>query len=162
VLDQSLPHLPHLQSRGPKKGQWSTCPDQHADVDALGKFGEKIAKDYPLAVALEREVRRKVPSGQMNVRACLSQFRHHRREGLRAVDENVDRVTGPHRRLSGRPTPGRGLERTLPPDPSQATLVVVANLPADLIAEPALGCEEETPKLADRLGRGRFRVHLTA
>ena len=94
-----------------------------------------------------------MPSGQMNVRACLSQFLHNRRKGLRPVDENVDPVTSPHRRLSRGPTPGRGLERALPSDSSQPALVVVADLTADLIAEPTPRCEDETPRLADRLGR---------
>jgi hypothetical protein len=92
----------------------------------------------------------------------LSQFTHNRRKGVRAVDENIDRVSSPHRRLSGGPTPRRGVERALPADPSQPALMVVADLTADLIAEPTPRCEDETPKLADRLGRGRFRVHVTA
>lgn len=143
---QLLSNPPHLTSGGTEERKGSTGPDQHPDLDAFGQFREEIPKDYVLAVALECEIRRKVPARQMNVRARSSELLRDRRQGLLAVDENVNRIPRPHRRVAGSPTSGWWLERSLPSDPSQATSMVTADLAADLIAEPTLGREGQAPK----------------
>ena len=97
---------------------------------------EEVPKDYRLAVALEREVRREVPTCQMNVRARLTQFLRDRRQGLGAIDQNLDRIPRPHWRITGGPPPDRRLERARPSDPPQTPLMMAADLLRDLIAEP--------------------------
>jgi hypothetical protein len=67
-----------------------------------------------------------------------SQFLRDQRERLSTVDQDIDSVPRPHRRITGRPTPGRRLERPRPSDPSEATLMMTADLPRDLTAEPIL------------------------
>ena len=141
MLDELRPHLSHHASRGPEQRQRSTCPNQHAYVETLGQFCEEVPKDYRLAVALEREVRREVPTRQMDVRARLTQFLRDRRKGLGAVDQDVDRIPKPHWRRTGGPPSGRRLKRAAPSDPPQTPLMMAADLPRDLIAKPSL--EEE-------------------
>jgi hypothetical protein len=114
---QLLPNPPHLASGGTEERKGSAGPDQHADIDALGQVRQEIPKDYLLAVALECEVGRKVPPRQMNVGARSSEFLRDRWKGLLTVDENVNRITSPHRRVTGSPTSHRGLKRALPSDP---------------------------------------------
>jgi hypothetical protein len=74
----------------------------------------------------------------MNVRARLAQFLRDRRKGLGAVDQNLDCIPRPHRRITRRPPSDRRLKRARPADPLETPLVMAADLPRDLIAEPAL------------------------
>jgi hypothetical protein len=104
----------------------------------LRQVREEIPKDYLLAVALECEAGREVPPRQMNVRARSSEFLRDRWKGLLTVDENVNRITRPHWRVTSSPTSNWGLKRALPSDPPQTTSMVTADLAADLIAEPTL------------------------
>jgi hypothetical protein len=143
---QLLPNPPHLASGGTEERKGSAGPGQHADIEALGQFREEIPKDHVLAVALEREIRRKVPPSQMNVRARSSEFFRDRWKGLLTVDENVNRIPRPHWRVAGSPTSNWGVERSLPSDPPQTTSMVTTDLVADLIAEPRLRCEGQAPK----------------
>ena len=144
---QLLPNPPHVAPRGTEERKGSAGPDQHADIEALGQFREEIPKDYVLAVALEREIRRKVPPGQMNVRARSSELCRDRWQGLLTVDEDVDRIPRPHRWVTGSPTSNWGVERPLPSDPPQTTSMVTADLAADLFTEPTLRCEGQALKL---------------
>jgi len=143
---QLLPHPSHLAPGGTEEWKGSAGPDQHANIEALGQFREEIPQHYVLAVALEREIRRKVPPRQMNVGARSSEFFRDRWQGLLTVDENVDRIPRPHRWVTGSPTSNWGVERPLPSDLPQTTSMVTADLAADLIAEPRLRCESQAPK----------------
>jgi hypothetical protein len=143
---QLLPNPAHVAPGGTEERKGSAGPDQHTDIEALGQFREEIPKDYLLAVALERKVRRKVPPRQMNVRARSSEFFRNRWKGLLTVDENVNRIPWPHWWVTGSPTSNWGVERSLPSDPPQTTSMVTTDVAADLIAEPRLRCEGQAPK----------------
>jgi hypothetical protein len=106
-----------------------------------------------LAVAHEREIRRKVPPSQMNVRARSAEFFRDRWEGLLTVDENVNRIPRPHWWVTGSPPSNWRVEGSLPADPPQATSMVTADLAADLIAEPTLRCEGQAPKRTNWIAR---------
>ncbi len=145
VRDQLVSHLSHVVPGGPEERQRRTGPRQHAYVDALRELCEQVPKDDELAVALEREVRREMPAGQMNVRACLAELLRDRGQRLGAVDQNLDGIPGPDRGITGRPAAARGLERARPADPPQTALVMAADLLGDLIAEPTLDRKQKPP-----------------
>jgi hypothetical protein len=140
--------LPHLTSRGTEERQRSAGPDQHTDIEALCEIGKKGPKDDLVADALESEAGRKVPSRQVNVRARLPKLLGDGRKGFLAVDENLNGITAPHRRITCSPTSNGGFECALPSETPQAALVMHADLLADLIAEPGLHRQERAPKRA--------------
>ncbi|HET8894643.1 MAG TPA: hypothetical protein VFM96_11160 [Gaiellaceae bacterium] len=74
VRDELVTHLSYDSSRGPEERQRSAGPGQDADIHMLGQFCEEIPKDSRIAVTLQREVWREVPTGKMNVRARVMQL----------------------------------------------------------------------------------------
>ena len=147
VADEAIAHLPHVLARRAEERQGCARPHQHANVDALRQLTEQVAEHDWLALALERKVGREVPPGQVDVRLGGAQCLRDRRQCLRAVDEDLDRVPGTRRRALVRPSTGRRLQRLEPADPREASSVMAADLLRDLLAEPALHGEE---RLADR------------
>jgi hypothetical protein len=109
----------------------------------LGELGKQIAKHNLLTLAYECEVRREVPPGQVNMGTRLPEFSGHDRQRLAAVDQDLDRVAGPHWRVAGCPPAGWRIERMAPANPSQPPPVMCADLPADLFSEPALRREQQ-------------------
>ena len=150
LAHEAIAHLPHVLARGTEERQRCACPHQHANVDALRQLGEQVAEHDRLALPLEREVGREVPARQVDVRLRGAQRLRDRRQRLRAVDEDLDRVPGARRRAFIRPATGRWLQRLRPTDPREASPVMAADLLRDLFAEPALHGEE---RLADRSQR---------
>jgi hypothetical protein len=138
----------HLTSGGTEERQRSAGPDQYTDLETLGEIGKKVPKDGLLAGALESEVRSEVPARQVDVRARLPKLLGDRRKGFFAVDQNLNGIPGPHRRITRSPASSGGLERALPFETPQAALVMHADLVTDLIAEPALRRQERAPKQA--------------
>ena len=150
VADEAIAHLPHVFARRAEERQGCACPHQDANVDALRQLAEQVAEHERLAVALERKVGREVPPSQVDVRLGGAQGLRDRRQCLRAVDEDLDRVAGTRRRALVRPPTGRWFQRVEPTDPREASPVMAADLLRDLLAEPALDGEE---RLADRSQR---------
>lgn len=146
--------FPHLTSRGTEERQRSAGPDQHTDIETLGEIGKKVPKGDFVAGALESEAGRKVPSRQVNVRARLPKLLGDRRKGFLAVDQNLNSIAAPHRRITSSPTSNGGFERALPFETPQAALVMHADLLTDLLAKPALHRQERAPKGA--VGVERF------
>src|SRR5689334_2184389 len=109
----------------------------------LGKLGEQVAKHNLLALPYECEVRREVPPAQMNMRTRLLKLSGDDRQRLAAVNEDLDLVAGPHWRVAGCPPAGRRIERMAPADPPQPPPVMRADLPADLVSEPALRRQQQ-------------------
>ena len=68
----------------------------------------------------------------------MAQFLRDRGKGLAAVDQNLERIPRSHWRVTGGPPAGRRLKRAAPSDPAQTPLMMAADLPRDLIAEPRL------------------------
>jgi len=89
-----------------------------------------------------------VPARQVNVRARLPKLLDDRRTGFLAVDQNLNGIAGPHRRVTRSPTSGGGLERALPFETPQAALVMHADLVTDLIAQPVPRRQERGSKKA--------------
>ena len=83
----------------------------------------------------EREVRREVPPGQVDVRAGLLELVGDRGQRLRAVDQHLDGVARARRRFARRPAARRRVERALPADPAQTPVVVIAHQLRDGAAE---------------------------
>ena len=146
VLDQLVAHLANVGSGRPKERQRRSRPGQQANVETLGQFRKQRSQHERVAFAVERERGSEVPAREMNVRLGLVQRCGDRRQGLGAVDENLERVPGPRREVSAGPTARRRIERLGPPDSPEPALMVPADLLRDLLAEPALRREEHPPE----------------
>jgi hypothetical protein len=123
-------------------------PHQHADVDALGRVGEELAQHDRRLVAGKREVGRDRPAGDVHVPARAADRVLDLGERLRAVDQHVDRVARPRRRVAGgpeRPVGGR----------------VVAALVAEVAQPPAVvrGHRTFDDGAGEAVGLVESRVH---
>jgi hypothetical protein len=58
---------------------------------------------------------------------------------MRAVDQNLDRIARARRRVSRRPAAGGRGQRAVASDAPQASLMMGADQPAELVPEPTLG-----------------------
>ena len=59
---------------GRNTGSGAPAPDQHADGNAFGELPEEIAQRHRFFTARERELRREVPAGQVDVRLDLREL----------------------------------------------------------------------------------------
>ena len=89
-------------------GSGAPAHAQHPHVDPLRELGEQIAQRSRVAVALEREVGREVPAGDVDVRARASSSSAIARQRLGAVDQHLERVAVPQRGCAVRPNPPAG------------------------------------------------------
>jgi hypothetical protein len=81
-------------------------PEQDADLHPLGKLGQQVAERWDGPVVGERELRTDVPAGDVDMRAGAPELIRYRGEGVLAVDQDVERVSGPRRRIALDPEPG--------------------------------------------------------
>ena len=164
VLGQPVAHRRDISPRGAEERKRRPGPDEHAHVEPLGQFGEEVPKDERVAItALERERRSEVPPGDVDVRLRAAQRVDHRRQRLRAVDQNLDAVAGSRRKLPGGPLARLGMESVRPPDPLQSPPVMTADLFGDLFTHPTLerkGHPPERIKPSDHRQILRYRASL--
>ena len=139
---EAIAHLPHVSARGTEERQRRACPHEDAHVDALRQLGRAGcgARAARRRARARSRARSASPSGGCATRGA--QRLRDRRQRLRAVDEDLERVAGPRRRVARRPPTGRRLQRLEPADPREAPPVVAADLLRDLLAEPAFDGEE--------------------
>ncbi len=99
-------------------------------------------------MANELEIRREVPTCQVDVRPRPAKLFGDRRQRTGAVDQDLDRVTGPNGQVALRPAADRRRERFLPPELLEAPAVVAADLLGDLAADPALRVQQKVSRVA--------------
>ena len=78
-------------------------PHEHADVDALGRLGEQLAQDDGRLVAGQGEVRRDRPAGDVDVAPRAADRTLDRGQRGGPVDEHLERVARPRRRVARGP-----------------------------------------------------------
>jgi hypothetical protein len=144
VSDELVTDLPDVASRRTKERQRRSGPDEYTHVQALGELREEVAKYDPLTVAYECEVRCEVPACQVDMRAGSFQLRRDGRQGMRAVDQDVDCIARPRRRVSSGPTAGE-VECVVASDTPQTTPMMGADQPTELVSEPTLGRSNTCP-----------------
>jgi hypothetical protein len=121
---EALAHLADRSARWPKERQRRSCPDEHAHLDPFGELGQQIPQNRRLSPTRERKVRREEPAGDVNVRLGPLQFRHHPRQRLGTVDQNLERTSRARPRVTGGPATPRNVKSSQPADPLQPTPVV--------------------------------------
>ena len=121
---EALGHSPHVASRRPEDGHGGSTPDEDADIDTLGELGQEIPHRHGLVAAREGELGREVPAGQVHVRAGVGELFGDSRQELRAVDQDLDAVSGTCWGSALRPVPARRLEGVAPADLAETPCVV--------------------------------------
>lgn len=101
------------------------------------------AENDPALAAHELEVRRQMPPGDVDVRARSGHRLGDGRHRLGAVDEHVELVARPRRRIAGGPQlTAVGVDGVTLTEPTQAPAVVLAHAELDPAAEQTVdGCE---------------------
>ena len=92
--------------RGPARREHrhrSARPQQHANVDRLGRLAQQLAQQHRRLVTDEREPRRDAPPRDQHTTPRGTDRLLERREVRRAVDQHLDRVARPRRRITRRP-----------------------------------------------------------
>ena len=74
-------------------------PQQHANVDRLGRLAQQLAQQHRRLVADERELRRDAPPRDQHAAPRAADRLLERREVRGALDQHVDRVARPRRRI---------------------------------------------------------------
>ena len=81
----------------------SARPQQHANVDRLGRLAQQLAQQHRRLVADDREPRRDAPPRDQHTAPRGTDRLLEHREVRRAVDQHLDRVARPRRRITRRP-----------------------------------------------------------
>ena len=106
-------------------------------------LGQEVPQDDRRPVPTQREVRREVPAGEIDVRAGGLDLGGNSGQGRLAVDEDPEAATFPRRRAGGGPSPRRRVQSCELPDPPQATLMVAADSRGDDVTKRAVEPREE-------------------
>ena len=142
LLRELIAHLPDLAPGRAKERQRRTGPHEHAHVHTLGQFGQQVAQHHGALLAYEREVRREEPAGDVHMGPGGRQLRRHCRQRFGSVDQDLDRVALPRRRLSRRPANPIAIKRAFPTAATQSPPVVSADLIGNRAAQQALRREQ--------------------
>ena len=117
LLHQGIAHLSGLFSVWVKERKRRSRPAQHSNIDALSNIGQQLAQ--PLATLAQLELRREEPAGEMHVRLRLLDLVGDPRQRCRAVDQDLEPIPVPRRRIGvGEPSCGR-VKSPKPSDPSE-------------------------------------------
>ena len=81
----------------------SARPQQHANVDRLGRLAQQLAQQHRRLVADDRKPRSDAPPRDQHTAPRGTDRLLEHREVRRAVDQHLDRVARPRRRITRRP-----------------------------------------------------------
>ena len=119
-------------------------PHEDAHVDALGQLGQQRPGDDRRLALDELEVRREVPTGDVDEVARVLHGLGDLRQRVRAVDEDLERAALARRRVAGRPQAVVGrLERPLPAQAPQAAAVLGRHGGLDRVPDGGVGVADE-------------------
>jgi hypothetical protein len=143
AADELFPHRSNLPTGRPEEGKRSPGPDEHSDVDPLGELGEHAPEDRRLGVPGQCEVRREVPSGEMDVRRGVTDFLGDPGKRNCAVDQDFELVARPRRRIPMSPATLGGIQRMFPANAPKPAPVVrsygavdgLPDLPVEFVEE---------------------------
>jgi hypothetical protein len=140
---EALAHLADRAARGPKERQRCSRPNKHAHLDPFRELSQKIPQNRRLSPTRQREVRREKPAGDVDVRLGPLELRHHPRQRLGTVDQDLERSSRARRRLTGGPATPRSINRPQPADPLEPTPVVRTDGAANRRPQPAVNTKRE-------------------
>ena len=142
--------LAHARARpresGVKTRQRRARPQQHPHVDPLGQLAEQVAQPRRSLVARQPEVGRDVPAGDVDVRARSVERLGDRRQGLLAVDQDLERAAGARRRIArahSQPSSG-GSSCARRPTRRSAPVMVAADPLLHALAGPSVDAPDRT------------------
>ena len=112
---QPLASRAHLGASRVKQRHGRSGPQQHANVDRLGELGQQPTEhDRRVTVAHELQRRLQMPAGDVDVRTSGGEPLGDTRERRRSIDEHLDAIARPRRRVACRPATRRRIQRPLP------------------------------------------------
>ena len=123
-----------MQPGNPLNQQSGRSARTYPDLDTLGDLGKQVTKHLRLTVTYEREVRREVPAGNVDVRAGLFQFTGDAGKGFCPVDQDLHLVALARRGISGRPASRRRVEGAKLANPREPAAVMRNDEPLDRLA----------------------------
>ena len=126
---QLLAHAPDRRTSRREGPHRRSCPQQHPNLDALGQIAEQIAQPSCPIVAGQTEIGRKVPPGDMHMRASAGQRLSDPWQRLPAVDQHLKRAPRPRRGIGG--SPQRRVARRFQLIDSANTLQPATMMPTD-------------------------------
>ena len=86
AADELIAHPPHRGPRRREQRHRRPGPQQHADTHALRELPEQITQPHRLVIAREPEIRRHVPTRDVDARTCLRERLREQRQRLGPVD----------------------------------------------------------------------------
>ena len=141
---QRLDAFAHFLARGMEGRHRRARPDEHTDVDPLGRLGEELAEHARALSPDELEIRRDMPAGHVDVVAGARDRVCDQRERIGAVDEDLERAAVTRRGIAVCPEAVAGrLERATPAEAAQAPLMLGAHRRLDAVAHDRVGAGDE-------------------
>jgi hypothetical protein len=136
---QPLARRPDLSARWVKQRDRRAGPQQDPNVDRLGELSQQPAEDDGwILVADDFEARLEMPARNVDVGPRGAQALRDAGKRLGSVDEHLDPISRPRRRIARGPATGRYLDGAIPAVSVKSTPMVCANHALEAVTEKSI------------------------